>query len=68
MKSTIIGVGFLAISLGLFCHSYFTLGNEIDKMSFESWFIGFFLVMGTVSVLGKFKWIDKIIDSKFPNK
>ena len=68
LKSTIIGSIFILIGLGLFIYSFFVLDKEIERMSFEAWFIGGFVIVGIVSVKGKDKWIDKVVNHYFPGK
>lgn len=68
MKSTLIGIGLILIGLSLFCYSFFVMDKEIDRMSFEAWFIGGFSLVGIISIKGKDKWIDRIVDHYFPRK
>jgi len=67
-NSTKIGFIFIVISVGLFLYRYLKGPVNIEPISFESFFIGGFGVAGIISVLGKFNWIDRIIDHKFPKK
>jgi len=65
MRSTVLGSIMIVIGIALFCYSYFFMHKDIENMSFESFFIGGFAVVGIIFVAGKDKWLDKVVNHYF---